>query len=266
MNGTITDGRAGHIASWGHLVFSVTLIALGAMGLIKGGFDATWPTLPKSTPAIGVLAYLSSFVYLMSGAGLLWRASAAAASRVLLAYLLAWLVLVSVPQVFLLHPTLLAAWAFGREAVMVAAAWVLYVWFAGGRDAKRFGPLTGQRGLRIARVLYGLALIPFGLAHFVYLKETVVLIPGWLPFPVAWAYLTGGAFIAAGLAVLLSIHARLAAALSTLQMGVFLFVVWVPRVAAGKISDFQWGEFIVTWALTAAAWVVTDSYSSTRQP
>jgi uncharacterized membrane protein len=251
------------IASWGHAVFAVTLIGLGILGLIKGDFDATWPTLPKVVPAREVLAYLSSFIYLVTGIGLLWRRTAAIASRVLLAYLLVWLLLLSVPQVFLLHPTLLAAWGFGKTAVMVAAAWVLYVWFAGERDAQRLRFATGDNGLRIARVLYGLALIPFGLAHLVYLKETVVLVPGWLPWPTAWAYFTGGAFVAAGIAILIGVFARLAAVLSTLQMGGFTLLVWAPRVAVGHLSAFQWGEAVVSVALTAAACVVADSYRGT---
>ncbi|HET9765227.1 MAG TPA: DoxX family protein [Thermoanaerobaculia bacterium] len=248
------------IASWGHAVFAVTLIGLGILGLIKGDFDATWPTLPKVVPAREVLAYFSSFIYLVTGIGLLWRRTAAIASRVLLGYLLVWLLLLSVPQVFLLHPTLLAAWGFGKTAVMVAAAWVLYVWFAGDGDAQRLRLATGDNGLRIARVLYGLALIPFGLAHLVYLKETVVLVPGWLPWPTAWAYFTGGAFVAAGIAILIGVFARLAAVLSTLQMGGFTLLVWAPRVATGHLSAFQWGEAVVSVALTAAAWVVADSY------
>jgi uncharacterized membrane protein len=252
------------IVSVGHAFFAVTLIGLGILGLIKGDFDPTWPPVSKGVPAREALAYLCAFVYLASGIGLLWQRTAPAASRVLLAYLLGWLVLVSLPQVFILHPTLLAAFGFGQSAVIVAAAWVLYLWFAGERDAARVGFVTGETGLRIAKTLYGLALIPFGLAHFVYLQQTVVLIPGWLPWHVALAYFTGSAFIAAGLAVLFGVRARLAAALSTLQVGLFTLIVWVPMVATGHFTPFQWGEFVVSTALTAGAWVVADSYGGMR--
>jgi hypothetical protein len=55
------------------------------------------------------------------------------------------------------------AWSFGSTAVMVAGAWVLYRWFADERDRARFAFVTDTRGLRVARTLYGLSLIPFGL-------------------------------------------------------------------------------------------------------
>jgi len=231
----------------GHAFFAVTLIAIGVMDFVKGEFDATWPPVPKSIPAF--LIYLCAFIYVACGIGLLLRRTAAIASRVLLVCLLAWLLLLRVPQVFMLHPTLLAFWGFGKTAVLVAAAWVLYVWFAGGK------------GLRIARALYGVALIPFGLAHFVYLKETVVLVPHWMGSPNFWAYFTGAAFIAAGIAVLVNVYARLAAILATVQIGALSLLVWAPRVAAGQLSAFQWGEVVVTVVLTAAAWVVADSYT-----
>jgi len=71
----------------GHPVFAATLIALGILGLVKGEFDPTWPPVPKVVPAPEVLAYLCAFIYLASGIGLLWRRTAAVASRVLLACL-----------------------------------------------------------------------------------------------------------------------------------------------------------------------------------
>src|SRR2546429_4396302 len=142
---------------------------------------------------------------------------------------------------------------------MLAGAWVLYTWFATDWDKQRLGFAAGENGLRIARVLYGLALIPFGLAHFTYLKQTAVLVPGWLPWQVAWAYLTGATFIAAGVAVVVGICARLAAALSTLQMGLFLLLVGVTQMAEGSMTAVWWGEGGGTWALTSAGWGVTGS-------
>jgi uncharacterized membrane protein len=239
------------IASVGHVVFAVTLVAMGVQGLVERKFNVLWQPVPKWVPAREVLLYVCALVALLAGIALVWRRTAGIAAKVLLGWTLLWLLLVRLPSLGV-APGIDTVWAVCKTAVMAAAAWVLYVWFADGA------------GMRIAQTLYGLAMIPFGVAHFLYLNATAPLVPNWLPWHVAWAYITGVAFIVAGIAIIIGAAARLAAALSTIQMGLFTLIVWLPLIAAGHAKPFQWGEFVVSWILTACGWVVTDSYARAR--
>jgi hypothetical protein len=151
-----------------------------------------------------------------------------------------------------------------QTGTLVAGAWVLYAWLgaarlSGGPEARRAAFAGGDRGVRIGQVFYGLAQLVFGEAHFRYLALTAGLVPSWLPAHTFWATFTGCTFVAAGLAVLTGFQARLAAALSALQLALFTLLVWVPMMAHGP-SAFQWSELVVSWAVTVGAWVVADSY------
>jgi uncharacterized membrane protein len=239
-----------------HIFFALVLIGWGILGLIKGDFAPGWQPVPESIPARQALSLLCSIVCLAAGTGLFWRRTAVLAARVLFLYLALWLLLLRLPWMVVAFGVG-TWWSASSTAVMTASAWVLYSSLS---NATR-GFFTGNRGLRIARILFGVALIPFGIAHFLYLEATAPLVPAWLPWPVFWAYFTGGAFIAAGLAVITGVYARLAAALVTLQFAMLTLLVWVLMILAGRqLSAFQWGEFFVSIILTACAWVVADSY------
>ena len=248
------------IASVGHMVFAATLLAIGILGLYAGGFAPIWDGVPKALPAREVLAYLCDLIALLCGLGLLWQRSAAPTTRLLFAYLLVWMLLIK-GRFILRAPLVEGSYqSCGETAVLVAAAWVLYAWSATDWDRQRLAFATGDKGVRKARVLYALAMLAFGLSHFVYLEDTAPLVPDWLPWHVAWAYLTGAAYLAAGVAILTGVYARLAAVLSAVQMGLFALLVWVPRLNGAHFGDDTWSEFVVSVALTAGAWVVVDSY------
>jgi uncharacterized membrane protein len=239
------------LASAGHALFALTLIGIGITGLLTGRFGSIWQSVPEGVPARRALAYLCACVSVACGAGLLFRRSSAAAARVLLGYLVLWLLLVKGFYIATSPTVEVSYQSAGETAVLVAGAWVLYAW------------LADRQGTREARGLYALALIAFGLSHFAYLELTAPLVPAWLPAHVFWAYFTGCGYLAAAAAMLTGVLARLAVSLSALQMGLFTLLVWAPPAVTGHLTGGQWSEFGTSWALTAAACVVAESLRGT---
>lgn len=240
------------------------MIALGVLGFLHPALVSLWNPVSINVPAHDLLVHLIAIISIAAGVGLLMQRMASIAARLLLATLLLWLLLLRAPN-FFREPLFAACWSIFPLVLMVAAAWVLYVWFATGWERNHLSPILGNNGLRIARSLYGFTTIFFGIAHFLDVKDTVSLIPHWLPSHLFWAYFTGCTFIAAGLATLTGFCARLAVTLSALQLTLFLFLVWIPILAAGSKNRFQWSEAILNVALCAGAWVVTDSYQDARR-
>ena len=102
-----------------------------------------------------------------------------------------------------------------------------------------------------------------------YVKETMALIPRWLPYPMGWAYLTGAGQMACGLGVLFGgvlsgILPRVAAMTEAGMISVFGLLVWLPRVVAAPKARLPWTAFLITWAIGAAAWLVAANTPARR--
>ncbi len=238
------------------ILFALTMIAIGVAGLASDTFAPIWAGVPKTLPDRILLAYLSTFASLACGAGLLVRRWAGWSALVLLVFLMVWTVLFKVPFIIRQPLVEVSYQSTGENLVLIAAAWVLNVWCAKSRTFP-----AGGIGMRVSHLLYGLALIAFGFSHFAYLGLTAPLIPRWLPpSQLFWAYFTGAAYLAAGLAIVTGIAGRLGAVGSALQITLITLIVWGPGVAAGKFDVSNWQEPVVSWSLTAAAWVVAASF------
>jgi uncharacterized membrane protein YphA (DoxX/SURF4 family) len=106
---------------------------------------------------------------------------------------------------------------------------------------------------------YGLALLIFGLSHFVYAEFTASMIPQWLPARLGLAYLTGAIHFAAGLAVLARFRTKLAATLEAGMMFSFVVLVHIPRIIEAPGSRIEWTMLLVACALSCSAWQVARS-------
>jgi uncharacterized membrane protein len=234
------------------------MIGLGILALIYGDFALVWQPVAQWIPGRTVLAYGSGLLMLLTGVGLLIRAAAAWSARMLFPYLIVW-ALLKVPAL-VVAPQIEAVWlGFGELAVLLAGGWVLFARLAGLRDGSPLAFLTGEKGIYLARILFAVSLIPIGLSHLVYVKETVELVPAWLPYRVGWAYLTGAGQIACGLGVLFSILPRVAAWAEAGMISLFTLLVWAPAILAAPRTRLPWTAFFISWAIASAAWVVAQN-------
>lgn len=80
---------------------------------------------------------------------------------------------------------------------------------------------------RIAKYIFAAVMITFGILHFVYGQNMTAMVPTWLPLsPIIWVYITGGALIAYGIAVMIN-HKFQKMAGYLLAVMFFLFVILV---------------------------------------
>ena len=232
--------------------FAIMLIMIGIWGLAQNRFVAIWaPGIQPAGLQAGMIV-VCSLISIGCGCGLLMPRHALLAMRVLLAFLLLWLVWCKGAAIAR-APKVIGSWeSLGETAVVLSASWVLAA-LPGSGAADRRRNLLGELA---PRTLYGLAMIAFGIAHLAYISLTASLVPSWLGSPIAWVYLTAATYIAAGIALVANRLARPAAALSALQMALFGVLVWLPRIAGGAKDADTLNETALSFALAISGWVM----------
>jgi uncharacterized membrane protein len=237
------------------VLFAIGMAGLGVLALVYRDFALVWQPVPLNVPGRAALAVCSGVFMLAAAIGLIFEGTSRYASRALLPYLIVW-VLLKGPAV-LAAPLMEAVWlGVGELAVLLAGGWVLFATLAKLRSGSPVSFAAGRSGLHIARILFGVALIPIGLSHILYVKQTAELVPAWLPYRAGWAYLTGAGQIACGIGALVPVSAQLAAAVEAGMLSIFAMLVWAPAVVADPHSRLAWTAFFITWVIAAGAWLV----------
>lgn len=237
------------------LLFAVGMIGLGVLALIYGDFALVWQPVAPWVPGRTALAYGSGVLMLAVGVALLFRATVAWAVRILFPYLIAW-ALLKVPAL-VAAPQTEGVWlGLGELTVLLAGGWTLFATLGEIPPTSVFAFPAGERGVRIARCLFAASLVPIGLSHLVYAQATAGYVPAWLPDPIFWAYLTGVGQIACGVGVLVRLWPRVAATAEACMISLFTLLVWAPAIAVAPRTRLPWTAFFISWAITAAAWVV----------
>ncbi len=107
----------------------------------------------------------------------------------------------------------------------------------------------------LAKIVFAVMMILFGVNHFLDVNAYVPMVPDFLPIPQVFVYLTGLAFLASGVALIINKKAQLAMILLGVMLILFGVLVWLPKGNSGMPI------FLRDITLAAAAWFIASHVS-----
>jgi uncharacterized membrane protein YphA (DoxX/SURF4 family) len=234
------------------LPYAAGAILLGIITLAVGDFALQWQPVPTGMPAYHSLVPVSAGILILGGLFALWR-NGGWARLILPAFYAVWVLALHLPN-FAKAPNVGSLLGVAESLSLAAAGIAL---------APSSRPESARK---IARMAYGLCAIEFGLSHLAYADFTSTMVPAWLPARLFWAYFTGAAHIAAGLAIASGLFSRLAATMLALMMASFVLLVHIPGVAAAPNDRLQWTMLAMALTLAGGAWLVRRLAKRQPQP
>jgi uncharacterized membrane protein YphA (DoxX/SURF4 family) len=240
--------------AFGWRVYGLGVMAVGLACLAFGAFDPGQP-VPDNLPAHTALAYASGAFMVVVAAAVEWRRTAAWGAAALTVYYALFVVVLMNGRLLLTDYAVFVTYEnIAMQLAIAAGGLIVYA------NAARIDAALAARLTRLGRLAFGVCALVFGGAHFVYMNLTAPLVPKWLP-PTQefWGYATGVGFVAAGVAMLTGLQARLAAILVTAMLASFALLVHEPMLLADHSTHMNWTESAVNLAVIGAAWVVADS-------
>lgn len=252
------------ISRFGHVLFGISVAGLAALSFVYGNFKPLLEPFPTLLPRPEVWAHGSAAILLAAGVGLFFGRTALASAMIVGAFGLVWVATRS-RALFVGQVNVGSLYGVCEALGPLLGAWVLYAMMRRRNIPPAASALAGDGALRVARILFGIACIVYGAAHFAYAGYTASMVPNWLPGPKGFTYLTGACHAAAGLGLVVGILPRLAATMEAVMMSLFGILVWLPsffarpRPAWASPTEAQWSETFLTFLLASSAFIIASS-------
>jgi uncharacterized membrane protein YphA (DoxX/SURF4 family) len=248
-------------------LFGAGAACLGVLSIVFNDFAPLWNAIPLSLPGRALWVDACGCILIAASVGLCFARTTLPSFATIAAYYVFWAI-GSAPPIFSELLSFGAWYGLVIASSAIAGAWILYVALRLESAGVAF---TGrdQRGVQVARVVFGLACTFYGCSHFAFADYTASFLPAWLPGRLGFAYFTGICHVAGGIGIALGIVPRLAATLEAIMMSLFGVLIWVPSFFTDPRPEWagttlnQCSELVVNLVLAAAAWSIAASLRMT---
>jgi uncharacterized membrane protein len=257
------------LSKLGIYVYGLSSATVGVMDFIWGDFDSAHQPIQAfgdHIPGREILAYITAVWMIAAGLAILWRRSAhaggAALAIIYLVFTVFWLPrFYTAPHYlgFRIPVFIGVAAGVGIELIAFAAGALIYA-------SLSMHSASWPRMILIARWIFGLCAIDFGVNHLDAVGDNLGYVPKWMPLGQAfWVILTGICFVLAGLAILSRIQDVLAARLLALLFFAFNVFSLPQFIFADPKGHAAWGGNAINLAFVGASLIFADAIASRRK-
>lgn len=244
MNALLRSGR------W---VFSFAVIALGAENIIRAHDAGMIPALPF-LPPIPWLAILFGIIWVACGIGLLVERRQRWSTYTLGTTYIFWTLAHIVP-LYIAKPGDMGLRTIVFEPLSLACIALLLP-----------GPSATPGWLSLAcRLVIAVAMIVFGVDHFLAIVFIASLIPAWIPWHIFWVAIFGVVMVAAAISIGLGLLEKWSWASLGLMFAIWVFTLHIPRTLGfysipGALHDpNEWSSLFIAIGLWGGSWAMASN-------
>jgi uncharacterized membrane protein len=251
------------VAAFGRVLFAIAMVGFGLQHLLLKGNVVGVELTPPWPPSHLVWGYIVAAILIVCGLCVVLNRFAVLASLLLAALFLNAVVVLDLPKVLAKIMDLTERTRFFESLSFAAGALIIAGLVAKGSRASGLWR-TAQILALIGVWLFALSMIVFGISHFIIPGFIASLIPGWIPWHLILAWVTGVAFVVAAASYLTRILARFAAILLGLMFLSWAVVLHAPRIYAALHNAAEWNSGLVALGMAGCAFALFGSTAIRR--
>jgi uncharacterized membrane protein YphA (DoxX/SURF4 family) len=225
----------------GRIFYAIAIAATGFQQLFYGQFSRMlFPTWTFHVPGIRWIADIGSLLLIYTGGLLMLNRKTMQVSFVLGGCLLVLFLFSYIPYDLFIFPLpkTFGIWTNAlKELALSGGAFVIADSATKDRENNSSIIRLLSKLIPLGRIFFSVTMICFGIMHLLYTEMVSQLIPVWIPVHIFWTYLTGLSLIASGIAIIIKIGLKLAAALLGLMILIWLIFLHIPRAVSQPFAD-----------------------------
>jgi uncharacterized membrane protein len=257
----------------GRVFYAIALIGIGVQHFIFADFIPVMvPVWPAWIPGRPFWAYVAGAALIAAGAAIIFDIHARTVAALAGTAILVLVAIEHVPVQLSGSPGHLGVWTNAFKALtMGGGAWVVALSLGiAGAPSKRTSGITRhlETLMPFGSFFLAITMIVFGIDHFLYIAFVASLVPSWIPGAFFWTYFAGVALIAAGLAMIVGIQARLASLMLGIMIFLWLLLLHIPRAIADphSLKGNEWTSVFEALAFSGIAFILAVQSPPLRLP